>query len=241
MHLILQKGYIRTCTNYARVLLEKNFHSKVITVAKHDDREGLYTDVNSYIDLVKQQRGWPHDVDPALIQELHNCNALKFVVCIKNPYSWLHSVSKTGPSMHRPDPANPWPIIKNFNDRYRAWMDIIEKNGNNAYIIRHEDLLNSFEATMADMCSRLQLQKKVEVFLNEERDVLGQHRGQKRIGNKSYNQRFNEKRMPLLQNGKPIYDPGDFDRVKREVDWEVMNFYGYGCYNDSYENLYGEL
>ena len=238
MNLILQKGYIRTCTNYTRVLLEKNFHSKVVTVAKHDDREGLYTDMDSYIELVKEQNAWPHNIDPALVQELYTYNQLKFVVCIKNPYSWFHSVSKTGPSMHRPDPLSPWPIITKFNDRYRAWRGIIEENKNNAYIVRHEDLLDSFEETLVSIGKQLQLQNRLETFSNESKDVLGQHKGQKRIGHKAYSQKFNKMRMPLDSAGEPIYDHETFERIREEIDWEVVNYYGYECYNDTYENLY---
>tara|TARA_R110002020_G_scaffold46994_7_gene134067 strand:+ start:592 stop:1314 length:723 start_codon:yes stop_codon:yes gene_type:complete len=239
MEYILQKGYIRTCTNYARVLLEKNFDCKVITVAKHNDVEGLYENMEDYIALVKEQRGWPQNLEPELIQELYNNKKLKYSVCIKNPYSWFHSVSKTGPSMHRPDLNNPWPVIGKFNERYKRWVDIIEKNKGNSYIFRHEDLMNSFEDTFADVHNELQLTKALESYSDESRDVLGQHKGQKRIGHSIYSQRFNIHAMPLLESGIPALGISTFDRIRKEVDWQVMEYYGYSNYNKDYDELYG--
>ena len=239
MDFILQKGYIRTCTNYTRVLLEKNFEAKVITVAKHNDVEGLHDNMENYINLVKGQRAWPHDLEPDFIEELYNSNKLKFVICIKNPYSWFHSVSKTGPSLHRPDLSNPWPIIQKFNDRYRAWIDILKNNEENSFIVRHEDLLGSFQPTMEDIQDKFQLKKSLDDYKNERRDVLGQSKGQKRVGNTFYSQRLNDKKMPLSGDGKPIYNLSDFNRIRDEIDWNVMRFYGYGDYDSDYEALYG--
>ena len=71
MNYVLQKGYIRTCTNYTRVLLEKNFNTRVITVAKHNDREGLYVDMDRYIKLVKEQKGWPYKLSAEEVQDLY--------------------------------------------------------------------------------------------------------------------------------------------------------------------------
>jgi hypothetical protein len=236
---ILQKGYIRTCTNYTRVLLEKNFAAKVVTVAKHDDREGLYKDMGSYIELVKAQRGWPHDLEPHLIDALHSGDKLRYVVCIKNPYSWFHSVSKTGPSMHRPDPSNPWPVIENFNERYRAWMDIVKERPDSSYVVRHEDLLgDSFQPTMHSICGKLGLSRVLSEYTNESRDVLGQSKGRKRIGNSSYDQRLNARIMPLTPLGEPSLGAQTFNRIREEIDWDTMEFYGYASYNDSYETLY---
>ena len=239
MDYILQKGYIRTCTNYARVLLENNFDSKVITVAKHNDVEGLYENMQDYIALVKEQRGWPHNLEPNTIQELYEEKKLKFSVCIKNPYSWFHSVSKTGPSMHRPDPDNPWPVIGKFNERYKRWINIIEENKGSSYIFRHEDLMNSFEETMADVHKELNLTKVMEEYSNEKREVLGQHKGQKRIAYSAYSQNFNTQMMPLRRSGEPAFGISTFDRIREEIDWKVMEYYGYGEYNKDYEELYG--
>jgi hypothetical protein len=241
MNYILQKGYIRTCTNYTRVLLEKNFNARVITVAKHNDREGLYVDMNRYINLVKEQKGWPYKLSKDEIQDLYNQKKFNYVVCVKNPYSWFYSVSKTGPSMHRPDPSNPWTIIKKFNDRYRGWIDIIEKNKDNSFIVRHEDLLDNFNDTMKNIEIKFKLKSLFNEYQNESRDVLGQSKGQKRIGDTLYNQALNNKRMPLAKNGKPIYGVEDFNRIRDEIDWDVMSFYGYGDYNDDYYKLYGDV
>ena len=241
MNYILQKGYIRTCTNYTRVLLEKNFNAKVITVAKHNDREGLYVDMDRYINLVKEQKGWPHNLSEDEIQCLYDEKKFNYIVCVKNPYSWFHSVSKTGPSMHRPDPSNPWTIIKNFNDRYRGWIDIIKKNKNNSFIVRHEDLLDNFNNTMRGIEVKFKLKPLFEDYQNESRDVLGQSKGQKRVGKTLYNQKLNDKRMPLTKNGKPIYGVKDFNRIRDEIDWEVMSFYGYDDYDNDYHKLYGDL
>ena len=158
MHYILQKGYIRTCTNYSRVLLEKNFNAQVITTAKHDDREGLFQGMRSYIDLVKEQKGWPHNLEPDKIEELYETGQLRYIVCIKNPYSWFHSVSKTGPSMHRPDPSNPWPIIEKYNKRYRGWMGVIQEMDDDSLIIRHEDLITRFQETMKTIHTQFDLE-----------------------------------------------------------------------------------
>ena len=238
MKYILQKGYIRTCTNYFRVLAENNFNAKVITAAKHDDREGVYKDMESYMGIVEEQRGWPHNLDPAKVRELYENGQFKYVVCIKNPYSWFHSVGKTGPSVHRPDPSNPWQVIDNFNDRYRAWMDIIESNPDDCFVVRHEDLCNSFEETMQGLADKFDLERTYDSFANERRDVLGQSQGQKRIGNTFYGQSFNAKGMPLSYNGKPALDQPTYDRVRSKVDWSVAGFYGYGEYDIDYQKAY---
>lgn len=239
MDYILQKGYIRTCTNYTRVLLERNFEARVITVAKHNDREGLYENMERYISLVKQQKAWPYNLSENEIQDLHEQNKLKYIVCIKNPYSWFHSVSKTGPSMHRPDPSDPWPVIDNFNVRYKTWMDIIERNGENSFIVRHEDLLDSFQQTMTAIQNKFNLLNTYDSFIDEKRDVLGQSKGRKRIGHTIYNQKLNDLRMPLNEKEEPIYSRLDFDRIRKNIDWDVMKFYGYEKYDDNYESLYG--
>lgn len=241
MNYILQKGYIRTCTNYSRVLLEKNFNAQVITTAKHDDREGLFQDMRSYIDLVKEQRGWPYNLEPNEIERLYENNQLKYIVCIKNPFSWFHSVSKTGPSMHRPDPSNPWPIIQKYNKRYGAWMRIVEETGQNSYIIRHEDLIARFDETMNNIHTQFGLETNQDGYVNEERNVLGQSKGKKRISNTPFGQQFNNKQMPLKNNGKPVYDVETVNRIRNEIDWDVMECYGYGGYNKEHHQLYGDI
>ena len=47
--------------------------------------------------------------------------------------------------------------------------------------------------------------------------------------------------MPLTKNGKPIYGVKDFNRIRDEIDWEVMSFYGYDDYDNDYHKLYGDL
>jgi hypothetical protein len=241
MKYVLQKGYIRTCTNYSRVLLEKNFNVQVITSAKHDDREGLFQNMRGYIDIVKEQKGWPHSVNPEEIERLYNINELRYIVCVKNPFSWFHSVSKTGPSMHRPDPSNPWPIIEKFNKRYKGWMGIIQEMGKSSYIIRHEDLVTRFDETMKYIHTQFGLEANQDGYANEERNVLGQSKGKKRIDNTLFGQQFNDKQMPVQNNGKPVYDVKTIDRIRTEIDWDVMEFYGYGGYNREYHQLYGDI
>mgnify|MGYP003111617252 FL=1 len=241
MHYILQKGYIRTCTNYSRVLLEKNFNAQVITTAKHDDREGLFQGMRNYIDLVKEQKGWPHNLEPDKIEELYETGQLRYIVCIKNPYSWFHSVSKTGPSMHRPDPANPWPIIEKYNKRYRGWMGVIQEMGDDSLIIRHEDLITRFQETMKTIHTQFDLEANQDGYLNEEKNVLGQSKGKKRISHTNFGQKFNHKQMPLHNNGRPVYNVKMVNRIRDEIDWDVMRFYGYGEYNNEYDYLYSDV
>ena len=142
--------------------------------------------------------------------------------------------------MHRPDLNNPWPVIGKFNERYKRWINIIEENKGNSYVFRHEDLMNSFEQTMVDVHKELKLKKVLGEYSNEKRDVLGQHKGQKRIGHSTYGQQFNIHMMPLSDNGAPAFGISTFDRIRKEVDWEVMEYYGYDNYNKDYDELYGD-
>ena len=107
MSFIIQKGYIRTGTNYSRVVLENNFNCLVITAEKHDDKEGVCKNTQTLVEQVKRHKGWPYKITPETIDVARQNNLLKYIVCIRNPFSWLHGALKLGRTRHCPRPRQP--------------------------------------------------------------------------------------------------------------------------------------
>ncbi len=238
MPFIIQKGYVRTGTNYSRVVLENNFNCLVITAEKHDDKEDICDNTPMLLEQVKRHKGWPHNITPEVLSVANENNMLKYIVCIRNPFSWLYGAWRQAPSRHCPDPSNPWKAVEDYNNRYRAWSNIIKENEQDALFIRHEDMLDNFELTMEHIHKKFNLQKKYDKYVNEKRDVLGQHKGKKRVSKNAYTREHNFYKMPLDKDGSPEYSEELFCKAREMVDWDVMDFYGYSCYNTTYGELH---
>lgn len=238
MAFIIQKGYIRTGTNYSRVVLENNFNCLVITAEKHDDKEGVCENTQTLVEQVKRHKGWPYKITPETIDIARQNNLLKYIVCIRNPFSWFHGALKLGRTRHCPDPSDPWQVIENYNTRYKSWLNIIEENKNCSFIVKHEEIVDNFNSTMKMVHEKFDLEMKHDKYINEKRDVLAQHKGKKRISNNQYNRKQNFYKMPLNKDNAPAIDIKTFNMIRDKIDWDIMKFYGYSCYNKSYEELY---
>ena len=88
------------------------------------------------------------------------------------------------------------------------------------------------------IAKKFNLETKHDKYINEKKDVLAQHKGKKRISKDVYIRKQNFYKMPLHENGSPEYTEEGFRITREMIDWDVMEFYGYSCYNKSYEELY---
>tara|TARA_R110001583_G_scaffold16272_13_gene66719 strand:- start:2965 stop:3693 length:729 start_codon:yes stop_codon:yes gene_type:complete len=233
--IIVQRGWKRTCTNYSRVVLENNFNAKVITSNKHEqyidynfliERTKGYQDATGEID--KSFSGWPHRIQPEIVDELRRSGNIHHVVCIKNPISWLYSMCSMGQhgslySDNRPVAE----LLKEYNDRYTGWKSLIKEHESSTFILRHEDLVCDFENTMKLIQAKFDLRMTYDEIRNENRIVLPQNKGNIKIRNDEFDKNFyiNKKYNDMLESKNFRIT---VEMLAREiVDPSLLSFYGY--------------
>ena len=214
--LIVQRGWKRTCTNYSRLLIEKNFRAKVITSNKHEPYrgyEGLLDRIcgrcepwpnesfEPYFD--ESSSGYPHSIHSKDIRKASSNNMLYHIICIKNPIVWIFGTTNassfiTNVTNHQGmkiDPGNYDKIMSLYNDRYSAWASLIESHGASTFIVRHKDLLINFSNTMDRLANKFKLEKAdhgISGYYNEELIVEPQSKGKIVIGRSPYPHEYAE-------------------------------------------------
>jgi len=199
-------GVQRTGTTYLRELLKQNFGCEVLT----------------------NELGWKHgeicDPKPKLKKEAHKYSAKRFaqlqgiaerdditaIIIIKNPYSWLQSIERYA--------ARAWPkpfgsvaeYFSFYNARYAGHLEAISAQKplwcyKTAFFIRYEDLLTDLWGTL----------KHVE-------RLSGHHMKYCHDVEKV------EQSHPLTVEKRKFYlaPPHRID-IEAEVDWKVIERYGY--------------
>ena len=144
-------GLERTGTGYCSELIRRNIkHVSVYENNKHD-----------YFEKGRQTGG--------LEQYYLGSNLIKYIVCVRHPYSWFVSYkshhekrcSGRDPRVtmltHHCERGNFSQYIKVFNKLYSSWLSECPKFYEYA-IIRYEDILQHPKSSMSLLCSRLDLQ-----------------------------------------------------------------------------------
>jgi len=239
--IIVQRGWKRTCTNYARVILENNFDVKVITSNKHEpyvdydfliERTKGYQDESGDID--ESFSGWPHQISPETIDELRRSENIHHIICIKNPIAWLCSMCSLSPSGALFSDGRPvTDLLREYNDRYVKWKSLAREHESSTFILRHEDLISDFESTMKSIQEKFDLHMVHNKFRNENRTVLPQNKGNIKIRNdEMFDKNFyiDKKYNDLLENRNFLVTARLL--ASEIVDPDLLSFYGYD--NDSF-------
>ena len=248
--LIAQKGWKRTCTNYSRLVLEASFHVKVITGNKHEmceDYEAHLNHVKGIQDdgsLALESAGYPHHIDPDVLQAHIDRNDLYHIICIKNPVSWffIHNdidsfLSNVLHKHYVPTPTED--VIKEYGRRYKGWWNILKACPERTVIIRHEDLVADLGSVMAMVHLRLGLEFRDPGMINACRGTVGPQRG----GEMTISPVEFDRHLYLdylnadLEKGK-LAHVSDYQGNKidlcaakkimlEKMDWETVRLYGY--------------
>ena len=254
--LIVQRGWKRTCTNYSRVIIEKNFRAKVITSNKHERYEGYdilldricglcapwpHESFEPYFDESKS--GHPHSIPSSDIRKASSNNMLYHIICIKNPIKWLLGTTDatsfiknvTSHEGTKIDPGDINQIMKIYNNRYNAWASLIDSSWETTFIVRHEDLLCNFSDTLDRLANKFGLEKVnhgIAGYYNEELIVEPQSRGKITIGRSPYPAEYAKNdwidAMYKLDYTGMLHARKATEAIKNNIDFDMLEkYYGY--------------
>ena len=172
-------GMQRTGSNYTQQLLKQNF----INVGQHNDAYSRCLPTHKHFRLYDEK--W---IIPEAKYFNHftyaNFNEFKnhteqilgreinlFVVTIKNPYSWYISYQKHAKRnryIYYRKYVNSHCII-DYNLYYKKWYEFSLEAPDQVLIVRYEDLINEFEATLDKIKETFNLVKAEKQYRNPEK------------------------------------------------------------------------
>lgn len=174
-------GLPRTCTNLAEVLLRENFRDVFLLTNFPCWKHGKSTIQGTSI----------HGV---LHGERIDCDEVRFVVCLKNPYNWLRSFNNfeaprrerpltdleflaSASSFHYKD-LNP---VDTWCEMNRHWLSMVDDRSA-MQVIRHEDLLRSQAGFAERVQAAFHLERASEQFV----EIRNQVRPYAKVAEQAY-------------------------------------------------------
>jgi hypothetical protein len=151
-----------------------------------------------------------------IVSEVKRGNRVKFIIIIKNPYSWYYSIRRYRRSQFSMDSLSK--EYKIYSDRYKGYEEFYRSLAQNIYgegcIIRYEDLIRNTESVLRH------ISKELDIELKTSSVIIPNQVDQSRS--------FNEKQKKFyLSTGNFKLTQYLVDMINDNVDWEVLNFFGY--------------
>jgi hypothetical protein len=159
---IKEYGTKKSCTNYVKLLLEYNFKDAVVLSnilgSKHKDYlPDLFEDKKHWMKEVKTDL-LDNVISEAIKKSLHD--DIFYVVCVKNPYAWIHSYSKFREEK-KLTVAHMKPYIEIWNKSNKQWIkELLIKKPTKSTYIKYEDLIETPEEELIRIQKKFRMQKK---------------------------------------------------------------------------------
>lgn len=206
-------GLKRSGTNYAQWLINNNFENCFNLINYWGWKHGLPI-IDKSNDSCEHSREtsrvykhkWENRCAPYVqeIEESHSNNTLKYVFCVKNPYSWLYSMRK----------AKMNPQLKRWNDVNRAYVEFHENNPECSFIVRFEDHYGGFSHVLERMRTQFSLDMSHVQYVNQD-FIIGANQKVQDVG---FDLSFYEREEYMDSLSKK-----DLTRIQENVDHELIN------------------
>jgi hypothetical protein len=213
-------GQMRTGTNYISSILVNNFINTTVFMNvggwKHGKLIEFPTDIE-LVNMVDVNTVKNIEIDKKI--DIFAKNKVNFLVIIKNPYMWIHSVLTY--KKKEITPSNVIKYIKNWNDIYSNYKDYIECG--KAYLVKYETLLQHPDQTLDKIKKKFNLIKKKSKYIFEN-NILSANNDYT-IG-KTINEIFDKNKYisPIISK----YLSNDIITIINEnIDKTLMKFYKY--------------
>tara|TARA_Y100000758_G_scaffold247088_1_gene183097 strand:- start:635 stop:1378 length:744 start_codon:yes stop_codon:yes gene_type:complete len=236
-------GIPRSCTNLVKLLFHNNF-SNVTTLSnvlgwKHGNHPEAVDWSGKDWDPINNPKG----VSPSdfvsndifnSIKQTYEEGRMKYVVCVKDPYSWLVSYSKyeareslisrsilSFKGINRKKLVE---YISLWNDRHRNWSELL-KNNSNATSIRYEDILKDADSALNKISIFFNLEKIDEVIMPE----FNLSRNPEAVGKlpKQEDKSFNKTDYYLNKKYLEYFKKDDLKLIAKNIDSDLVSYFGY--------------
>jgi hypothetical protein len=213
-------GQMRTGTNYISTLLLNNFLDTNVFMNLGGWKHGKLIEYPNRIELInKVDITTKHNIEIDKIIDLFKNNNVNFLVIIKNPYMWIHSMS-----IYKKQEITSLFVIEYitiWNEIYSNYKYYIENE--RAYLVKYEALLEQPIETLDKIKKKLNLiQKNTEYII--ENNILSANDDYNigKIKNKIFNK--NKYIKPNIYQ----YLSNDIIRIINEnIDISLLKYYNY--------------
>ena len=212
-------GMPRTGTTFLRALCFANFKNVRVFTNTFGWKHGQPLSTEEFEKWPERYQKGSKEYERyrGIVSETKDGNKIKFIIVIKNPYSWYYSIRRYRRAHF--DMAKLPEEYQIYSNRYRDYKDLYESVDNDTYgagcIVMYEDLIENPVSTLKDISREFDIElksKSVTIPVKVEQSRL-----------------FNEKQRKFYLSG------GNFkltqylvDIINGNVDWVILNFFGYG-------------
>ena len=161
-------GQIRTGTNYISSIILNNFLDTIVFMNVGGWKHGKLIEIPNVIELVDTvDTNTKNNIEIDNTIDLFTNNKVNFLVIIKNPYMWIHSVSTILKKEITPEFVIEYITI--WNEIYSNYKYYIE-NGK-AYLVKYEVLIKQPNETLDKIKNNFNLTKKNPEYIFENKKL----------------------------------------------------------------------
>jgi len=174
MNIIKMVGAPRSGTTYIQWLVINNFYNTAVLVSvlggKHCfphrcNINNIEKEVVKYGPHLSWQcsKNFKDDLNrnySRYIRGAYNQSKLKFILCFKDPYSWVVSGMNFRPNQNIEKLIDHW---NNFNG---AWLSYYDDNRESCFIVRYENLITNLENVLGNMEKKFNLIRSADTFID---------------------------------------------------------------------------
>jgi hypothetical protein len=213
-------GQIRTGTNYISSIILNNFSDTIVFMNIGGWKHGKLIEIPNVIELVDTvDINTKNNIEIDNTIDLFTNNKVNFLVIIKNPYMWIHSVSTILKKEITPEFVIEYITI--WNDIYSNYKYYIE-NGN-AYLVKYEILIEQPNETLNKIKNNFNLTKKNLEYIFENKKLS--KNSDSNIG-KTINVIF-DKNKYIKPNISDYLSNNIITIINENIDITLLKFYEY--------------
>lgn len=213
-------GQLRSGTNYMSSLIKNNFSDTTVFMNVGGWKHGKIIEFPNDIELVnKIDVTTKNNIDIDKTIDLFTKNNVNFLVIVKNPYMWIHSISIFKNEIISSKFINNY--IRQWNETYSNYKDYIECG--KVYLVKYETLLQEPDETLDKIKNKFSLTKKNNEYILEN-NVLSMNNDSNIGKTKQITFDKNKYISPNITN----YLSNDMIQLINEnIDKTLMKFYDY--------------
>lgn len=213
-------GQLRTGTNYMSSLIKNNFSDTTVFMNVGGWKHGKIIEFPNDIELVnKIDITTKNNIDIDKTIDLFTTKKVNFLVIVKNPYMWIHSISIFKNEIISSK------LIKNYirqwNETYSNYKDYIECG--KAYLVKYETLLQEPNETLDKIMNKFNLIKKKSEYILENNVLFANN--DSNIGKTK--QIVFDKNKYISPNITNYLSNDMIQLINKHIDKTLMKFYDY--------------
>ena len=225
MNVVKIYGLRRTGTNYLQWLLVNNFRNLLVLTDGFRWKHGLPMiiekkkikeafNLNSMKGALDNPglslKDFLLSTEPRF-PDFKNPEEVKYILCIKDPYSWYISICNW-------EKIEPFPLTNDKLEKFFLWnymgLEYLKFALSDTLIIKYEDLLSSLCKTLTTIENKLHLDLNYQIINNHDNVYSGKSFAKKR--------HFYESKQYLR-----LYSTKDFSHIRNFLDEDIVKDLGY--------------